>query len=110
LEKRWLYCEGETEFLFTENETNSEKLFDVPNSFAYVKDGINDYIVHGKQKSVNPEKIGTKVVANYLLTVGTGETKTIRLRLSDVPNLTEAFGENFDRIFSQKQKEADDFY
>ncbi len=110
LGKRWLYCEGETELLFTENETNSEKLFDVPNTSAYVKDGINDYIVHGKQESVNPEKIGTKVAVSYLLTVGTGETKTIRLRLSDVPNLIEAFGENFDIIFSCKQKEADDFY
>lgn len=75
-----------------------------------MKDGINNYIVHGKQESVNQEKIGTKVAVNYLLTVGNGETKIIRLRLSDVPNLIEAFGENFDKIFSRKQQEADEFY
>jgi Glycosyl hydrolase family 63 C-terminal domain len=110
LGKRWLYCEGETELLFTENETNSEKLFGISNTSVYVKDGINDYIVYGRKEAVNPDKIGTKAAANYLLTVGAGETKTIRLRLSDVPNLTEAFGEKFDETFSCKQKEADDFY
>ncbi len=110
LGKRWLYCEGETEFLFTENETNNEKLFGGTNTSFYVKDGINDYIVHDLKEAVNPEKIGTKAAANYLLTVGAGETKTIRLRLSDIPNLTEAFGKNFDEIFSCRQTEADEFY
>ncbi|AKG24375.1 MGH1-like glycoside hydrolase domain-containing protein [Calothrix sp. 336/3] len=110
LGKRWLYCEGETELLFTENETNTKRIFGVDNTNTYVKDGINDYLVHGQKETVNPEKIGTKAAAHYLLTVGAGETKTIRLRLSDVPRLTEAFDENFDKIFAQKQQEADDFY
>lgn len=110
LGRRWLYCEGETEFFFTENESNNEKLFGVSNASAYVKDGINDYIVHGKKDAVNPNKIGTKVAANYLLTINAGETQTIRLRLNDTANLTEPFGKNFDEIFSTTQQEADEFY
>ncbi|BDA69505.1 hypothetical protein CAL7716_036710 [Calothrix sp. PCC 7716] len=110
LGKRWLYCEDKSEFLFTENETNLEKLFGAPNTSAYVKDGINDYIVHGKTEAVNQEKIGTKASINYLLTVGASETKIIRLRLSNIQKLTEAFGENFNEIFFRKQQEADEFY
>ncbi|MEB3218665.1 MAG: glucosidase [Nostocales cyanobacterium 94392] len=116
LERRWLYCEGKTEFLFTENETNSEKLFGIPKSSTYVKDGINDYIVHGQKAAVNPEKIGTKAAANYLLTIGAGETKIIRLRLSDTAQDNggeggfEPFGKDFDQIFSIRRQEADEFY
>ena len=51
---RWLYCEGRPELLFTENETNAQRLFGVANESAYVKDGINDYIVHGAKQAVNP--------------------------------------------------------
>jgi hypothetical protein len=110
LGKRWLYCEGKTEFLFTDNESSTEKLFGISNTSTYVKDGINDYIVHGRKDAVNPENIGTKVAANYLLKIAAGETKTVRLRLSDVANLSEPFGRNFDEIFSTRQQEADEFY
>jgi hypothetical protein len=110
LGKRWMYCEGETEFLFTDNETNTEKLFGVLNTSAYVKDGINDYIVHGRKEAVNPDKIGTKAAANYLLTIAAAETKIVRLRLSDAANLVSPFGEDFDNIFSTRKQEADEFY
>jgi hypothetical protein len=110
LGKRWLYCQEATDILFTENETNTERLFGIPNTSRYLKDGINDYIVHGKLSAVNPDKIGTKVSANYLLTVGAGETKVIKLRLSNVPNLFEPLSEDFDAIFGQRQQEADEFY
>jgi hypothetical protein len=130
LGKRYLYSQGETELLFTENETNTKRLFNFPNASVYVKDGINDYIVHGRKEAVNPDKIGTKAAAHYLLTVGAGETRTIRLRLSDIPptpmNLTaqpslvspflrgtegrSPFGTEFDATFSTRQREADEFY
>ena len=55
---RWLYCEGSPEFLFTENETNRNKLFNTENDWPYVKDGIDDYIVHGVSTAVNPESTG----------------------------------------------------
>jgi hypothetical protein len=117
LGKRFLYCEGETSLLFTENETNTQLLFNAPNRTPYVKDGINDYIVHGRQDTVNPEKTGTKASAHYFLTIPAGESKIVRLRLSDVaPGAWAAhngqgggFGE-FDTSMKIRQQEADEFY
>ncbi len=110
LGKRWLYCQRPHEILFTENETNRERLFGSLNQSPYVKDGINDYIVNGQKSAVNPDQIGTKASANYVLTIGAGETQVIKLRLCDLPNLVEPFGQNFDVIFTQRQREADEFY
>ncbi|MBD2500567.1 MGH1-like glycoside hydrolase domain-containing protein [Anabaena azotica] len=110
LGKRWLYCQQAKELLFTENETNHQRLFNTPNTSIYVKDGINNYIVNGQKSAVNPDKVGTKASVNYVLTVGAGETKVIKLRLCDVPNLTNPFNQEFDVIFSQRQREADEFY
>ena len=107
---RWLYCNEATELLFTENETNFERLFGVGNASPYVKDGINNYIVHGLLDAVNPEKIGTKFAAQYVLKVAPGETKTVQLRLCDVPDMAEPFGANFDSIFGDRISEADEFY
>src|SRR5258708_34780281 len=81
--KRWLLCEGEPELLFTENETNTKKLFAVENRTPYVKDGINDYIVHGNREAVNPEKTGTKASSLYRLRLAPGATATLRLRVID---------------------------
>ena len=106
---RWLYCDVAQELLFTENETNNERLFGVSNASAYVKDGINDYIVHGSE-TVNPNLSGTKASAHYVLSMIAGETKTVRLRLSDSSNLTEPFGTDFDTIWLHRVLEADEFY
>src|SRR5579883_2883235 len=69
LGERYLYCEGDVPLLFTENETNTQRVFGVPNRTPYVKDSIDSYIVHGQEAAVNPEKKGTKVAAQYRLTV-----------------------------------------
>ena len=108
---RWLYCEGAPELLFTENETNTQRLFNAPNASLYVKDAINDYIVHGAQQAVNPERQGTKGAANYLLTIDSGLTATIRLRLSNkaLEKDTDAFAD-FDKVFVERIREADEFY
>jgi hypothetical protein len=124
--KRWLLCEGEPELLFTENETNAKKLFGSENRTPFVKDGINDYVVHGSQDAVNPEKSGTKAAALYNLRIAAGASVTVRLRLTDqepkvarmsAPRLvlaqapkTELFGPAFESIFSARRKEADEFY
>ncbi len=80
----YLYCDGEVPLLFTENETNNARLFpEHPNASPYVKDGINDYVVHGHQAAVNPERRGTKAAAHYRLVVGPGQSATVRLRLTD---------------------------
>src|SRR5271170_174277 len=67
LGERYLYCEGDAELLFTENETNNERIFGTPNALPYVKDGINNFVVQGQRDAVNPERLGTKAAAHYQL-------------------------------------------
>jgi hypothetical protein len=108
-----LSCEGEVPLLFTENETNHERLFPgQKNESPYVKDGINDYVVQGKKGAVNPGKQGTKVAADYRVTIDAGQTKVIRLRLSksSPDQKRETFGKQFDDIFTNRLREADEFY
>jgi hypothetical protein len=94
--------------LFTENETNAERLFGAPNPTPYVKDGINDAIVDGALEGVNPDQTGTKVAAHFRMVVPPGEAHTVRVRFTDVPQ--EDFFADFDEIFEQRIQEADDFY
>ena len=108
---RWLYCEGSPELLFTENETNKSKLFNAENDSPYVKDGINDYLVHGLKTAVNPEPAGTKMSAHYAASVAPGKSFTIRLRLSPVsPTSGTALDGEFEKIFTSRRTEADEFY
>src|SRR5258707_1229168 len=79
-----LCCDGTASLLFTENETNTQRIFGVPNRTPYVKDSIDSYVVHGRKEAVNPEKKGTKVAAHYRLTVKPGEAQVVRLRLAEV--------------------------
>ena len=79
---RFLHAEGAAALLFTENETNNERLFHSSNRTPFVKDGINQYIVHGRQDAVNPKKTGTKASAHYPLTIGAGTSQVVRLRLN----------------------------
>jgi hypothetical protein len=109
--KRWLYCDGAPELLFTENNTNTERLFNITNGASYFKDGINEYIVHGNQQAVNPEQRGTKAAANYKLTIAPGAAATIHLRLTDQDyNQRQKAFANFEEIFSARAHEADEFY
>jgi hypothetical protein len=107
----YLYCEDAGTLLFTENETNNQRLFGSANASAYVKDAINDYIVHGKHDAVNPAHTGTKAAAHYQLTVGAGQTQAVRLRLTrNAPaGLGDGF-EDFDAVFQKRIAEADEFY
>jgi hypothetical protein len=111
LGERYLYCEGDIPLLFTENETNTERIFGQVNASPYVKDGINDYVVNGKLQSVNPRQSGTKSSAHYQANIGAGKTATVRLRLSDLP--PAAIGDpfrNFAGTMQTRQREADEFY
>ena len=102
-----LYCEEAGDLLFTENNTNNVRLFSAANESEFVKDGINDHVVHGAA-TVNPEKIGTKAAAHYVREVAAGSSWTIRLRLSRA-DLQQPFA-TFDKIFEQRRAEADAFY
>ena len=107
---RWLSCEGAPELLFTENETNAERLWDSPNRTPFVKDGINDYVVDGRSAAVNPERVGTKAAARYHFRLGSGESATVRLKLSNSPPVGDVLGGEFDALFAQRLREADEFY
>jgi hypothetical protein len=119
LGERHFYCDGEPTLLFTENETNTHRIFGVPNLSAYVKDGINNYIVHGEKRAVSPELKGTKVAAHYRLVVPPGGRQVVRLRLSDSPPTAFAgnsqgasgpFGHAFEEVVRTRIAEADELY
>ena len=110
LGKMWLYCEEANALLFTENETNKEYLFGEENDSPYAKNGINDYIVNGTKSAVNPEMVGTKFSPHYQIELGAGETKTIKLRLSNSPEKSQPLNSEFEDIFQTRIREADEFY
>ncbi|MFY9791611.1 MAG: glucosidase [Candidatus Sulfotelmatobacter sp.] len=108
--KLWLHCEGSPELLFTENETNVHRLFGVGNRTPYVKDGINNFVVNGDEGAVNPQRNGTKAAAQYKLTLRSGETAVVRLRLSNLDLKASNGFADFDKILTQRRREADEFY
>jgi len=111
LADHYLYCEGTAPLLFTENETNTQRIFGTPNRSPYVKDGINNYIVNGQKDAVNPGGVGTKASPHYQLTVGPGATEMVRLRLTKTEpgKLRDPFGK-FDAVVKERLEEADEFY
>ncbi len=112
LGERWWYVSVEgadpLPVLFTENETNNERLFGVANGSPYVKDGIDEAVVHGRMDRVNPALTGTKAAAHARAVVPPGETFTVQVRFTNAP-LPEPFAD-FDAVFDQRIEEADAFY
>ncbi len=116
---RYLYVESPAPLLFTENDTNEKRIFGRENASAYVKDGINNCVVHGKADAVNPAGTGTKVSSHHRLSVPPGAASTLRLRLTPVApaelgktygDASGAFGSHFEEVFQQRRNEADQFY
>ena len=110
LEKRHLLCEGQPTLLYTENETNTKRLYGTENATPHVKDGFHEYLVHGVQGAVNPLPTGTKMAAQYTVTVPAGQETTIHLRLTDGEVTADAFGAEFEQVFATRIQEADLFY
>ncbi|PYI70464.1 MAG: hypothetical protein DMF08_11370 [Verrucomicrobia bacterium] len=124
-----LAFEGNAKPLFTDNETNSARIHNYPNGQLFVKDAFDEYVVHGRADAVNPQNVGTKFAAHYLLEIEPGKSEVARLRLSAVaggddvgsgrdaasrksgstPPATDPFA-GFDEVFAQRMKEADEFY
>ncbi|MGA2582798.1 MAG: glucosidase [Tepidisphaeraceae bacterium] len=101
----------EPPILFTENETNAQRLFNTPNPTPYVKDAFHRYIIQGEEGAINPKQIGTKAAAQYRLEIPPGGQKVLRLRLfSSDQTPDNPFDSTFDRIFEQRIAEADAFY
>ena len=105
-----LECEGSPELLFTDNETNNRRLFGSENPSSFVKDGINNFLLHGQADAVNPAAIGTKAAAHYRLEIAARGSASVRLRLRPAAAPGAAFGDSFDRTFLQRRAEADAFY
>ena len=103
---------GETEpdWLFTENETNCERVFGTSSSTAFRKDAFHDFVVKGDRGAVCPANVGTKAAAHYPLTIGANASVTIRLRLAAVAEPLVIDGPTFDEVFALRQEEADEFF
>ena len=107
-----LACQGADELVFTENETNTEVIFQQPNQSPYTKCGINRYLVHSETAAVNPAEQGTKASAIYNLSINAHASSTIRLRLSKstVESQNESTDQDFDQILNRRKQDCDDFY
>jgi hypothetical protein len=108
---RWLYVDGNVPLLFTENETNGQRLFGTPNATPYVKDAFHERVVRGNPDAVNPARTGTKCAAHRVVEVKAGATAVLRLRLCDAAPAAgkDPFG-GFDATFAERLAEADAFY
>jgi hypothetical protein len=104
----WLCCDGAPELLFTENESNTQRLWNRPNASLFVKDAFHDYIIAGRGEAVNPAKTGTKAAAHYRLEVPADGNAAIRLRLSR-GRVANPFA-HFDTTFKDRIADADEFY
>jgi hypothetical protein len=110
LGRYWLAAEGTVPVYFTENETNTLRLWGQPNASPYVKDGIHELVVHGRTEAVNPARVGTKCAPHYQLRIAAGATAIVRLRLTAGVRASEPFGAAFDEIIHTRHAEADAFY
>ncbi len=102
------YVRGQVEFLFTENDTNFERLFHQPNPTPYVKDGIHQAVVNGNRAAVNPARTGTKCAAHSQAMIPAHGSHTVEIRLT--PRQIENPFEDFESIFDQRVQEANEFY
>ena len=107
-----LYCAGGQKLLFTENETNNERLFGTANASSYVKDAFHEYVIGKKPEAVNPNRVGTKAAIHCVHTIPAGETITIKLRLAAMieKHPLDAPFADFETTFRQRIDEADEFY
>jgi Mannosylglycerate hydrolase MGH1-like glycoside hydrolase domain len=115
LGERWLFAGESPELLFTENETNTGHLYGVPNRTPFVKDGINNYIVHGMDEAVNPEQTGSKASAHRAETIAPGQSMTMRLAMlhqvhSDHVRSSPLVLQQFEELLKERVYDADEFY
>jgi hypothetical protein len=105
-----LTCEGEPRLLFTENETNTDRLFETPSSTRYTKDAFHRAVIDGQRDAVNPADTGTKAAAWYRFELEAGATRSVRLRLTAEAQITTAAFGDFDGTFATRIAEADAYH
>ena len=106
----YLYFETPNLSLFTENETNNERLFGISNQFDFVKDSINDAVVNGKYGHFESKTEGTKFTPLYKLRLSGGESQEVRLRLTKKMKRSNPLAKKFTDLFQERKQEADLFY
>ncbi|MDZ7831497.1 MAG: hypothetical protein U5L07_07075 [Desulfobacterales bacterium] len=104
----FFYAQDAPEILFTENETNNERLFDTENSGPFVKDAFNRYLIQGDRQAVNPDQAGTKCAAHYRARLESGASQTFLLRLCNEEK-NRPFAD-VEEILEMRRTEADAFY
>lgn len=109
LGERWFYSEKAEEVLFTENETNQQKLYGVPSKSPYTKDAFHEYIIHENHGAVNSALRGTKAATHYILNIKSGESSTVRMRLCKTMT-SDPLGKIFPETYKKRINEADLFY
>ncbi len=107
---RRLLCEGRPALLFTENETNTRRLYGDRAGARHVKDSFHDYVIQGEKDAVNAEGTGSKAAAHYAVTVAPAGTATLRLRFTNDAGIDRFTDTNFEAVFLQRKAEADAFY
>ena len=108
----FLVADASPPMLFTENDTNNERLYGTPNASPFVKDGINECVVSGKTGAVNLNLTGTKAAFHYNEIIAAGGSHTFKLRLTSPPHddADLSLGQSHDTVFQTRIKEADAFY
>jgi hypothetical protein len=103
----YLMVDGTSTALFCENETNTQRLYNRP-TVGTCKDGINDFLIHGKNDAINKITKGTKAAFNFELTIPAGRSEVIQMRLSS-QYLPKPF-QHFEALFKERLREADEFF
>jgi hypothetical protein len=107
----YLYAEGEVPLLFTDNETNTERLWGQPNATPWVKDAFDRYLIAKERDAINPDRQGTKAAVDYWMTVPAGGESVVRLRLTtESPQVLRSPFGDVGAIFAARRAEADKFY
>jgi hypothetical protein len=106
----FLYFENPEQTLFTENETNTEKLFNVPNKHPFVKDAFHEAVIQNDYSLFKDKKQGTKCSLVYKELVQPGETIRLKLKLSQDSSMPDPLGLTFDKVIKDRKEEAATFY
>lgn len=104
----YLYYDIPDHTLFTENESNKQKLWGIENESKFVKDAFHDALIGNRLQEYNQQTLGTKFSPLYMIDLHPGESKTIRLRLTEATSV-KPFAD-YETIFRTRIKEADEFY
>jgi len=104
----YLYAQDAIDLLFTENETNFQRISNIENDNPYKKDSFHRYLIESEKDAINPDKSGTKVAAYFHKVIESGQSYSVQLRISNKKH-RNPFSQ-FEELFSRRISEANEFY